>query len=103
MLVVGTPGSGKTQWLRAAVASLLLTNTPETLELVLIDPKRNAFQFAKDFPHLSMPIVVPSDEVLPQFGPRRFEQVPDVADQREIPQHSVFALQCVTGGDADGR
>ncbi len=62
LLVVGTPGSGKSQWLRAALASLLMMNTPETLELVLIDPKQNAFTFAKDFPHLSMPIVVPGYE-----------------------------------------
>lgn len=59
LLVVGTTGSGKSQWLRAAVATLMLTNTPETLELVLIDPKQNAFQFVKDSAFLSMPIVVP--------------------------------------------
>ncbi len=62
MLVVGTPGSGKSQWLRSALASLLMTNTPETLELVLIDPKQNAFQFAKDSPFLAMPLVVPGHE-----------------------------------------
>jgi hypothetical protein len=43
VLVAGTAGSGKSEWLRMAVASLLLSNTPETLRLVLIDPKRNAF------------------------------------------------------------
>lgn len=61
-LVVGTPGSGKTQWLRAAVASLIETNTPETLELLLIDPKQNAFQFLRESPFLSRPIVVPGDD-----------------------------------------
>jgi DNA segregation ATPase FtsK/SpoIIIE, S-DNA-T family len=43
ILVAGTTGSGKSEWLRVALASLLLTNTPETLRLVLIDPKRTAF------------------------------------------------------------
>lgn len=43
ILVAGTAGSGKTEWLRSAVAALLLSNTPSTLRLVLIDPKRTAF------------------------------------------------------------
>ena len=61
MLVVGTPGSGKTQWLRTALASLLTTNRPDTLEVLLIDPKQNAFQFARNSPFLRQPIVVPAE------------------------------------------
>jgi S-DNA-T family DNA segregation ATPase FtsK/SpoIIIE len=62
LLVVGTPGSGKSQWLRAAVASLIQTNTPETLQLLLIDPKQNAFPFMADSPFLRQPVVVPGNE-----------------------------------------
>jgi DNA segregation ATPase FtsK/SpoIIIE, S-DNA-T family len=40
MLVAGTAGSGKSEWLLTAVASLVDTNTPRTLQLMLIDPKR---------------------------------------------------------------
>jgi DNA segregation ATPase FtsK/SpoIIIE-like protein len=43
LLVAGVPGSGKSEWLRTAVASLIVTNTTDTLRLILIDPKRNAF------------------------------------------------------------
>jgi DNA segregation ATPase FtsK/SpoIIIE, S-DNA-T family len=43
VLVAGTAGSGKSEWLRTAIAALILTNTPETLRLMLIDPKRTAF------------------------------------------------------------
>jgi DNA segregation ATPase FtsK/SpoIIIE-like protein len=43
LLVAGTTGSGKTEWLRCALASLICTNTPDTLRLVLIDPRRTAF------------------------------------------------------------
>lgn len=43
VLVAGTSGSGKSEWLRTALASLLATNTPETLRLMLIDPKRVTF------------------------------------------------------------
>jgi DNA segregation ATPase FtsK/SpoIIIE-like protein len=48
ILVAGTAGSGKSEWLRSAIAGLLLTNTPRTLRLVLIDPKRNAFNDLKN-------------------------------------------------------
>lgn len=65
VLVVGTPGSGKSEWLRVAVASLIATNTPETLRLLLIDPRQNVFVFAKDSPFLLRPIVVPGrDDVV---------------------------------------
>jgi S-DNA-T family DNA segregation ATPase FtsK/SpoIIIE len=63
LLVVGTPGSGKSQWLRTAVASLMMTNTPQTLGLLLIDPKQNAFPFANESPFLIRPIVVPDGEI----------------------------------------
>lgn len=52
LLVAGTTGSGKTEWLRSAVAALLLSNTPETLRLVLIDPKYSSFQELAGSPYL---------------------------------------------------
>lgn len=61
VLVVGTAGSGKSIWLRAAIASLVETNTPATLQLVLIDPKRNAFTAWRDSPYLREPIVFPDE------------------------------------------
>jgi DNA segregation ATPase FtsK/SpoIIIE, S-DNA-T family len=61
LLVAGTPGSGKSEWLRSALAGLLLTNTPDTLRLVLIDPKRNAFQMLADSPFLRRPLVFPGE------------------------------------------
>lgn len=42
-LVAGTSGSGKSEFLRAALAGLLASNTPDTLRLVTLDPKLNAF------------------------------------------------------------
>jgi hypothetical protein len=52
LLVSGTSGSGKTEWLRSAIAGLISMNTPDTLRLVLIDPKRNAFGDLKESPYL---------------------------------------------------
>jgi len=52
VLVAGTTGSGKTEWLRMAIAGLVHANTPETLRLLLIDPKRAAFMDLKRSPFL---------------------------------------------------
>jgi len=54
-LVAGTSGGGKSEWLRSAVAGLMHSNTPETLRLVLIDPKRTAFAELKGSPYLQGP------------------------------------------------
>jgi len=66
LLVAGATGSGKSEWLRAMIAGLLLTNTPETLQLLLVDPKRNAFNELAGSPYLwgDRRIVYP-DEVNP--------------------------------------
>ena len=52
LIVAGTPGSGKSEWLRSALAGLLLTNTPDTLRLALADPKLLAFQLLRQSPYL---------------------------------------------------
>ncbi len=64
LLVAGTTGSGKSEWLRAAVAGLLLTNTPNTLRFAFVDPKRNAFQLLRGSPFLYSDIVYEENETL---------------------------------------
>jgi DNA segregation ATPase FtsK/SpoIIIE-like protein len=66
VLVAGTAGSGKSEWLRMALASLLATNTPETLRLMVIDPKRVTFQDLPQSPFLldSQPILYTPDEAI---------------------------------------
>jgi DNA segregation ATPase FtsK/SpoIIIE, S-DNA-T family len=64
-LVAGTSGSGKSEWLRAILASLLVSNTPETLRLVLIDPKQTAFPAFSTTRFLRRPVVYPDTDALP--------------------------------------
>ena len=97
-LVAGVAGSGKTEWLRSALASLILSNTPETLRLVLIDPKRNAFPELARSAFLWAPdtfLCPPAHEVIPVLEAlveemeNRFELFEDVrADDLE-----AFALR----------
>jgi hypothetical protein len=63
-LVAGTNGSGKTEWLKMIVGSLCLLHNPESLSLILIDPKGNAFPAISGSPFLYRPIVSQIDEGL---------------------------------------
>ncbi len=55
VLAAGTTGSGKSEWLRTALASLTATNTPETLRIVVVDPKRVTFGEIRQSPFLLYP------------------------------------------------
>jgi DNA segregation ATPase FtsK/SpoIIIE-like protein len=58
LLVAGSTGSGKSVCMHSILFSLLSKHTPETLRLILVDPKRLEFAAYAEIPHLLFPIVV---------------------------------------------
>ena len=57
LLVAGTTGSGKSIFVISFVTSLLFRHTPETLRLLLVDPKQVDLSCFKGIPHLLAPII----------------------------------------------
>ena len=57
LLVAGATGSGKSIFVHSLLISLLYKNSPETLKLVLIDPKRVELSVYDGIPHLVSPVV----------------------------------------------
>jgi S-DNA-T family DNA segregation ATPase FtsK/SpoIIIE len=57
LLVAGATGSGKSVALNAIIVSLLYQNSPDTLKLVLVDPKRVEFPTYQHIPHLLTPVI----------------------------------------------
>jgi S-DNA-T family DNA segregation ATPase FtsK/SpoIIIE len=57
VLVAGATGSGKSVCLNAMIISLLYRNAPDSLRLILIDPKRVEMTAFADLPHLACPVV----------------------------------------------
>jgi S-DNA-T family DNA segregation ATPase FtsK/SpoIIIE len=57
LLIAGTTGSGKSSCLNAILVSLIRNNTPDTLRLLLIDPKKVELTLYAALPHLVCEIV----------------------------------------------
>jgi DNA segregation ATPase FtsK/SpoIIIE-like protein len=57
LLVAGATGAGKTVCIKTFLASLLVTATPEEVQLILIDPKMVELSIFNDIPHLITPVV----------------------------------------------
>ena len=57
LLIAGTTGSGKSVGINAMLLSLLYRNSPDTLRLLMIDPKMLEFSIYNDIPHLLTPVI----------------------------------------------
>ena len=57
LLIAGTTGSGKSVGINAMILSLLYKNSPDTLKLIMIDPKMLEFSMYNDIPHLMTPVI----------------------------------------------
>ena len=62
LLIAGQTGSGKSVCVNTIVASLLYQGTPDTLQLLMIDPKMVELVEYEGIPHLRYPVVVELSE-----------------------------------------
>lgn len=65
LLIAGTTGSGKSVCVNAIVAALLLTNPPDQLKFIMVDPKRVELTGYNGIPHLLTPVVTDLERVVP--------------------------------------
>lgn len=65
LLIAGSTGSGKSVCIHGILSSFLFKNSPETLRLILIDPKRVELSHYNEIPHLLTPVITDYKKVLP--------------------------------------
>ena len=58
LLVAGATGSGKSVAVNAMITCMIMTNTPDELQFVMVDPKRVELSTFNGIPHLLAPVVV---------------------------------------------
>jgi S-DNA-T family DNA segregation ATPase FtsK/SpoIIIE len=64
LLVAGSTGSGKSVFLNSVLITFLYRNSPKTLRLILVDPKRVEFTLYNDLPHLLTPVITEVDKTI---------------------------------------
>ncbi len=68
LLIAGSTGSGKSIFIHDLLISLLMKNSPETLNLILIDPKRVELINYADLPHLIIDPIIEVKRALAVFN-----------------------------------
>ena len=103
MLVAGATGSGKSIFMHSIIVSLLYKNSPTTLKMILIDPKRVELSIYDGIPHLVSPVITENKKALGVFRwaisemERRYELL-QKAGSRDIKSYNaahadeVFAI-----------
>ncbi len=64
ILMAGTTGSGKSVGLRSMLTALVMSNTPDTMRLIVLDPKRVEFTQFNGLPHLIGPVETDPERII---------------------------------------
>ncbi len=97
LLVAGTTGSGKSEFLKAALAALAARLQPTQVKFRLIDPKRVTFNVPPHCPYLGGPVVYDGEEALPVLD----ECVQEMERRYTLmQQRGVDHARHLTGADA---
>lgn len=56
-LIAGATKSGKSVCINTLLVSLLIKNSPDSLKLILVDPKKVELSFYNNLPHLATPVI----------------------------------------------
>ncbi len=64
LLIAGATGTGKSVAINSLLISFLYRNSPEELQLMVIDPKRVELNLYNGVPHLKVPVIIDYDKAV---------------------------------------
>lgn len=64
LLIAGATGSGKSVQINGLILSLLYSNSPDDLKLILVDPKRVELSLYNEIPHLLTPVITDTTKTI---------------------------------------
>jgi S-DNA-T family DNA segregation ATPase FtsK/SpoIIIE len=64
LMIAGATGSGKSVMINALLTSMLYRNSPESMKLILVDPKRVELGLYNKIPHLLTPVIVEPEKCI---------------------------------------
>lgn len=111
-LVAGGTGSGKSEFLRSLLLSLLVRHTPDTLQIALVDPKRVTFPECEKLPWLYAPIVKDTEDAinlmneLVEIMEERYQildkaKCPDIKTYNQLTDSPLSRIVCIFDEYAD--
>ncbi|MHB1005163.1 MAG: DNA translocase FtsK [Chloroflexota bacterium] len=65
VLIAGATGSGKSVCINSIIVTLLMNHTPDSVRMLMIDPKRVELTLFDSIPHLLRPVVVDVEKAVP--------------------------------------
>ncbi len=96
LLVAGATGSGKSVCINSVITSVLVTRTPDEVQLILIDPKQVEMSQYRGLPHLRLPVVTEMDKVVAALRwtviemERRYTRFSDVGARNIVAYNERF-------------
>lgn len=64
LLIAGTTGSGKSVCVNGIISTMLMTCTPDMLQVIMVDPKRVELTNYNGIPHLMAPVVTELERIV---------------------------------------
>jgi S-DNA-T family DNA segregation ATPase FtsK/SpoIIIE len=99
VLVAGATGSGKSVCINSLITSLLVSKSPDEVQLILIDPKQVELSQYRGLPHLRLPVVTDMEKVVAALRwtvlemERRYGMFADVGARNIVAFNDRFADQ----------
>ncbi len=98
LLVAGATGSGKSIFMHSIIIPLLFKNSPQSLKMILIDPKRVELSIYDGIPHLISPVITEGKKTIAVFRwalsemDRRYQMLQN-AGSRDIKSYNKGAKE----------